>query len=356
LTAQDADDRPRFHWDGSSDHILQVDGTRVQLAWLAFDDVPPGVSAVQLTGGSEHWLLDLDLPTLRGVGVTVTGGADLVRLTELELRGDGLAIALNGAGSVSVEDGWIATAGGGLVGGATAVDLRDTTIDAPTALALTGPADGRRNLVRGALQLGGPGTWESNVVVGPLTGPARDLRLYGNSVRDPAGVPLLFTGATDGLVVQNNAVNAAVATGDAGGNVDCATAACWRDPDALDFYPRADGPLAGGGVPSDPGVLFGDWCGFSRPTPPTPGALEDYGAPFGPLSLAGFQRDTDCGDAAPLADTGDTPVDTGATVDAGPPPSGPGCGCQSARSAAPGAWMVVAALLGSRRSRRHRLS
>ena len=355
LTAQDADDRPRFHWDGTSDHVLELAGARVQLAWLAFDDIPPDVRAVQIADGTEHWLLDLDLPAIRGVGVSVTGGADLVRLTELELRGDGVGIALDGAGSVSVEDAWIATAGGGLTGGATALTLRDAVIDAPAALSLTGPADASRNLLRGAVQVGGPGAWESNVVVGPVTGPARDLRLYGNSLRDPAGVPLTLTGPTDGLVVQNNAVNAPITAGDAGGNVDCAAASCWRDPDALDFYPAAAGPLAAAGVASDAGVLFGDWCGFSRGAPPTPGALEDYGAPFGPLSFTGFKRDIDCGDAAPLADTGREPADTGAPADVTTPPSASGCGCQSGPPAAAGGLLALVAAICLRGSRPRRL-
>ncbi len=321
LAAQDQAYRPRIHWDGVSDHILRVNGEMLQVAWIDFPDVPVGVDAIQVTGGQTVWLLDNRLSAVAGTGIRATGVVTGLRLTDMDVQGAG------GAGVV-VEDSrvvgaWVEEslfvgletgiridAAGGLLDG--------NVVDATTALEVGGGVDATGNLARGAV-VAGASTWTANVLVGGLTGGA-GAAWYGNTIVG-GGAPVSVVA---GSAFVGNAVDGPLPA-DGTGNVACLEpAACWVDPAGLDLFPVASGPLDGAG---DAGG--DDWCGDARGVPPAAGALEVHVEPSGPLDLAAFKRDIECGDLAsepeePPADTG-TPDDTDAPPVTDPPEDSKGC-------------------------------
>jgi hypothetical protein len=349
LGAQDDADRPRMHWDGSSDHILRVDGQWVQLVWLDFPDVPAGVDAVQVAGGANIWVFDSNFDAVAGTAVRGNALITGLRISE---------IAIHGAGGTGVDVGcadgscfvWSlelehclfsgVSVGATVAAAQGAVD--DNVIDAAVAVDVGG-GDGALlslggNLFRGSALAHGPSTWENDIFVGPFhavpgSGVWKDVKLYGNTLYDPAGAPLDLQGftASGGFALQDNAIGGPIPSleGELSGNVACVDADCWVDAPALDFYPRATGPLATSGVSPDPGRLFDDWCGLARADPPTVGALELGAGTFGPLAFDRFKDEISC--LALPSDTGLAPggADTAASV---PPPDADraGCGCQDA--------------------------
>lgn len=334
LAAQNQADRPRMHWDGASDHILSGDGDLLQIAWITFPDVPAGVDAIRLTGGTTLWVYDSVFQNVAGTAVRGTGTIDGLRTTTLDVRGvaGGVGIDVAGAGitAITLEDSLLAGLDVGIRVSASQGTVREDVITATTALDLAGPVVATRNLVVGSSVFGAGTVAESSVLVGAVTA-GDGSALYGNTLLT-RGAPLTLTPSA---ILATNAADTALPDGD--GNVTCADpSACWRDADALDLYPVDGGPLDGAGVAVD-GWLLDDWCGFSRQDPPTAGAIEDLGSPFGPLDPTIFAADFDCGDGRPPASTGgepdtDVPGETGApeVTDTGGVPKD-GCGCATSR-------------------------
>jgi hypothetical protein len=110
--------------------------------------------------------------------------------------------------------------------------------------------------------------------------------LYGN---DAGPLTVTRDGSVDAAVV-NNALQgkgtvAVVIPAAAGlrleGNVNCSRAACFVNPETDDFSPLPGGPLIGAGVNrSEPWFPAFDFFGTRRRTPPSAGAVENYGRPL----------------------------------------------------------------------------
>jgi len=224
-----------------------------------------------------------------------------------------------------------------------------------------GPALVRNNIIVGgaggglvAYDYGGRGLDRSvhllgNTVIGEEApaivlygwGPGRDLRLVGNAWSQTAGPAPETSGAEDAA------------------NVAC-DETCFADAAAWDFTPT-DSQLQGAGV--DDVDLTEDWCGASRTSPPSAGALETA---TGPLSVAPKPScmggaDTGLDDTGTPGTGGTVPGGTGApggdtgidsTDDDVSPHEEPPGGCACDTGSATGGWLlgISAALVWRRRA------
>lgn len=344
FTAEVPEDRPRFHSDGVAPFILSLAGDQVQISGLAFPDVPAGTTAIEIADGQSQWIYDT---AFTGAAIATRGTVTSLRLEQLTATGTGgtaFAIGCAGCATTGLVVEQILASG---FDTALKVDatgaIGEVVSDGGIGLDLTGALAVNQSAIRGDIVIRGPATLQSNIVLGTVTVEAAGAKLYGNTIYDPAALVLSSWG--EGSVLQDNAISGTVpdVTG-ATGNIACTEAAdCWRDPDGLDFYPRAGGPLKGGGVPADAGFLFTDWCGFARVDPLTVGALEWLGSPIAPLRFDAGKTFESC---LPVGE-----IDSASPVeeDTGSPPlkysDNKGGGCCATSPTPPATWLAFLAPL-----------
>ncbi len=361
---------PAVFRGSSGDYVLRITGERLQLRDVQFRDVT--VDAVRVGPIKELWLKRVAFSNVDGRGLVQQGAVEDLRVLDVAFRDVARPLESGGcegcAASLVVSDTLVIGGTVGIAAGEGVTGRIDDTVlfGVDVGMVLDGTGGGLTlsgNAVdavgEGIGILGGPVTMTSSIVAGSPavradTVDLADVALIGNTL--DGAVVLSGWGPGRQLRFSSNAVLGelpGVGGAEADGNVGC-TASCFSDPEARDYYPSADSPLRGAAMAEGE-----DWCGRSRGTPASAGALEAEGPlSFGPL-VEDFKSETDCTLPVATDETADTgtpvpsPEETGGdTAVPESPPSLPPkeCGCAGAPSGWTGLALVVL-LVWRRRSR-----
>lgn len=385
IISADSSNPARVVWDGSSDFVVTLEGQRIALLNLLFEDMPSGVDVVRAITGPGIWVGYNTFRNIAGRAVVAEWG-DTDEMLVFDNTFDNVATPMVlGCDANDCRHRGVGVLNNRVVGGATSLVWTGAT----GGRVYDNVFDGVEKAVFGDSSLGGdftgnlvdatgvgarwtgPGEVSNNIVVSDSTGFRivggrldGGTQVLGNTVVAPRPFLLENWQSTDGFAFRSNAVGGPV-TPEMGAptptlpevpegvpsdaNVLCEDpATCWGDVQGWDFAPTAASPLRGG---TPEGLLTEDFCFQLRRPVSAVGAV--MANDDGPLPRGVFKKEMPCtfaqfrGDTAEEtdlpADTDDPDVATDNTDGAGT------CGC--ATSTPIGGWLLLGGLAAIRRCR-----